>query len=176
MQEVLKIKNFDCQLYSWGPATLQQPVLDLKNLVKNEMTDGLCIVDPKVSFNDSLMYIYTSGTTGLPKPAVIKHNRYKNRNSKLHALNLIRYLPLHCLVLLFEPFRYAIGSIFYGNMNSFTSEDVLYTCLPIYHTAGGLCAIGQALYNGTTVAIRKKFSANEFWTDCIKYNATVCNF
>ena len=25
---------------------------------------------------DIMMYIYTSGTTGLPKPAIIKHDRY----------------------------------------------------------------------------------------------------
>ncbi len=29
------------------------------------------------------MYVYTSGTTGLPKPAVIKNNRYTTNNPSL---------------------------------------------------------------------------------------------
>ena len=66
-----------------------------------------------------------------------------------------------------------MAAITFRNVNSLTEKDVLYTCLPVYHTAAGLCAVGQALYGGTAIALRKKFSAKHFWTDCIRYNATV---
>ena len=52
-------------------------------------------------------------------------------------------------------------------------EDVNYIPLPMYHTAGGILGTGQAVLRGTTIAIRNKFSASQFWADCVKYNATV---
>jgi solute carrier family 27 fatty acid transporter 1/4 len=53
------------------------------------------------------------------------------------------------------------------------TDDILYTPLPLYHTAGGLLGVGQVLLRGATVAIRSKFSASNFWADCISYNCTV---
>ena len=74
--------------------------------------------------------------------------------------------------------------------------DVLYDCLPLYHTAGtvgrpggggagtgdpspsppsagNIMGVGQCLLYGLTVVLRKKFSASRFWDDCVKYNCTV---
>lgn len=56
---------------------------------------------------------------------------------------------------------------------AFRSSDKFYTPLPLYHTAGGVMTIGQALLHGATVVIRKKFSASSYFSDCIKYNCTV---
>uniref|UniRef100_W5M3X4 Long-chain-fatty-acid--CoA ligase n=1 Tax=Lepisosteus oculatus TaxID=7918 RepID=W5M3X4_LEPOC len=53
------------------------------------------------------------------------------------------------------------------------SDDVLYDCLPLYHSAGNIVGVGQCLLHGMTVVIRKKFSASRFWDDCVKYNCTV---
>ena len=53
------------------------------------------------------------------------------------------------------------------------SEDVLYNPLPLYHTAGGIIGVGQAFLKGTTVVVKKKFSASRFWDDCVEYNCTV---
>lgn len=53
------------------------------------------------------------------------------------------------------------------------SSDILYTPLPLYHTAGGVMSIGQALLHGNTTVIRKKFSASAYFNDCIKYKCTV---
>lgn len=88
------------------------------------------------------MYIYTSGTTGLPKPAIIKQSRY-------HA-----------------------GAVTFYSAASLTSDDVILVTLPIYHSNGGVIGIGAALINGNTVVLRKKFSATNFWRDCIRYNCT----
>ena len=45
--------------------------------------------------------------------------------------------------------------------------------LPLYHTNGGVLGAGQMIFSGATLAIRDKFSASNFWTDCIKYQCTV---
>uniref|UniRef100_A0A1B6LW85 long-chain-fatty-acid--CoA ligase n=1 Tax=Graphocephala atropunctata TaxID=36148 RepID=A0A1B6LW85_9HEMI len=97
----------------------------------------------KVGFNDKLLYIYTSGTTGLPKAAVITHCRY---------------------VFLAGAIHYQVG---------FSCKDRYYTPLPLYHTAGGAMAIGQTMVYGSTVVIRSKFSASNYFADIVKYNCTV---
>ena len=53
------------------------------------------------------------------------------------------------------------------------TSDVLYDTLPLYHSAGGILGVGQAIHTGTTIVIRRKFSASQFWADCVKYNCTV---
>jgi solute carrier family 27 fatty acid transporter 1/4 len=53
-------------------------------------------------------------------------------------------------------------------MQFIRDDDIQYTPLPLYHTAGGMLGVGQAVNFGTTVVIRKKFSASAFWKDCIK--------
>ena len=59
------------------------------------------------------------------------------------------------------------------NFFKMRKSDVIYDCLPLYHTAGGVLGIGQALIQGCTVVIRRKFSASRFWDDCVQYNCTV---
>uniref|UniRef100_A0A8C1MHS9 Very long-chain fatty acid transport protein n=1 Tax=Cyprinus carpio TaxID=7962 RepID=A0A8C1MHS9_CYPCA len=95
---------------------------------------------------DRLFYIYTSGTTGMPKAAIVVHSRYY----RMAAL------------------------VYYGFRMK--SEDVLYDCLPLYHSAGNIVGVGQCLIHGMTVVIRKKFSASKFWDDCIKYNCTIVQY
>ncbi|XP_067662687.1 long-chain fatty acid transport protein 4-like [Haliotis asinina] len=98
------------------------------------------------SFRDKLFFVYTSGTTGLPKAAIVTHTRF------YYMANAIRYFF------------------------NISSSDVLYDTLPLYHTAGGILGIGQAFLGGTTVVIRKKFSASQFWSDCAKYNCTIAQY
>ena len=58
------------------------------------------------------------------------------------------------------------------SLTGMTSDDVLYTPLPLYHSAGGVLGSGMILF-GPIVVIRRKFSVTSFWADCIKYNCTV---
>uniref|UniRef100_A0A673XLM8 Very long-chain fatty acid transport protein n=1 Tax=Salmo trutta TaxID=8032 RepID=A0A673XLM8_SALTR len=95
---------------------------------------------------DRLFYIYTSGTTGMPKAAIVVHSRYY----RMAAL------------------------VYYGF--GMTSDDVLYDCLPLYHSAGNIVGVGQCLIHGMTVVIKKKFSASRFWDDCAKYNCTIVQY
>lgn len=53
-------------------------------------------------------------------------------------------------------------------------SDLIYCPLPLYHTAGGVISVGQAFVLGCTVALKTKFSASQYFPDCIKFNATVC--
>ena len=56
---------------------------------------------------------------------------------------------------------------------STTPDDVIYNSLPLYHTNGGILASGQMLLWGSTLVMRKKFSASNFFIDCVKYKCTV---
>ena len=58
-------------------------------------------------------------------------------------------------------------------MMAIQSDDILYCTLPLYHTNGGILGVGQLIINGSTIALRKKFSASQFWNDCVKYKCTV---
>jgi len=52
-------------------------------------------------------------------------------------------------------------------------EDIVYSSLPLYHTAGVIIGVGQCFIGGCTLALRRKFSASKFWDDCVEYKATV---
>jgi fatty-acyl-CoA synthase len=101
---------------------------------------------PVLTIEDRALYIYTSGTTGLPKAANINHYR----------------------VML-------ATSAFAGVMETKTT-DRMYNCLPMYHTAGGLVAIGALLLNGGSVVIKEKFSAREFWDDVVRHECTLFQY
>jgi solute carrier family 27 (fatty acid transporter), member 1/4 len=121
----------------------------------------------KPGFKDALVYIYTSGTTGMPKAAIITNARLVlGKKLKRSEPNDLFFLSLR--------FAFMVGGIHW--MAGVTSNDRLYVTLPLYHTAGGILAIGQALVYGSSVAIRSKFSASAFFKDCIKYECTVRAF
>jgi len=81
------------------------------------------------------LYIYTSGTTGLPKAATVTHYR------------LMRW------------------SQWFAGLMDTRPQDRMYNCLPLYHSVGGVVAIGAVLAGGGAVVIRRRFSASDFWRD-----------
>jgi solute carrier family 27 fatty acid transporter 1/4 len=54
------------------------------------------------------------------------------------------------------------------------STDIIYNPIPLYHMSGGIVGTGCALVKGIPSVLRTKFSVSAYWTDCIKYNCTVC--
>lgn len=58
-------------------------------------------------------------------------------------------------------------------LSTFKPSDKFYSPLPLYHTAGGVMTIGQMIIYGSTVVIRKKFSASAYFPEVKKYEATV---
>ncbi|XP_073941562.1 long-chain fatty acid transport protein 4-like [Choristoneura fumiferana] len=104
------------------------------------------LVTEQLYYKDTLLYIYTSGTTGMPKAAVLPNSKYL----------LIVLATVHMLGL--------------------RASDRMYNSLPMYHTAGGVVGTGAALVDGIPSVIRPRFSASNFWTDCINYQCTVAQY
>ncbi|KAM8804699.1 long-chain fatty acid transport protein 2 [Eudromia elegans] len=57
-----------------------------------------------------------------------------------------------------------------------TSEDIVYTALPLYHSSALLIGVNGCIMKGATIVLRAKFSASQFWDDCRKYNVTVIQY
>jgi fatty-acyl-CoA synthase len=91
---------------------------------------------------DNAFLIFTSGTTGLPKAANFSHMR--------------------TLYMMYG---------FSGALDA-KPHDRMYNVLPLYHTAGGICAVGTAFTSGGSVVLKRKFSVHEFWQDCYRYKPT----
>lgn len=95
---------------------------------------------------DRALLIYTSGTTGLPKAANVSHGR-------------------------------VLGwSDWFAGLMDATPDDRLYNCLPMYHSVGGVTAIGSMLVSGGSVVIRDRFSAHRFWNDVADSGCTIVQY
>jgi fatty-acyl-CoA synthase len=90
---------------------------------------------PAPTLDATAFYIYTSGTTGLPKAAKVNHYR------------LLRW------------------SLWFAGLMDTGPKDRMYNCLPLYHSVGGVVAVGALLVGGGAVVIRPRFSASDFWRD-----------
>ncbi|MGF6455679.1 long-chain-acyl-CoA synthetase [Pseudomonas frederiksbergensis] len=101
----------------------------------------------QVFLDDPCFYIYTSGTTGLPKAGVFKHGRWM-RSSASFGLIALDMQP----------------------------QDVVYCTLPLYHATGLCVCWGSAISGASGFAIRRKFSASQFWSDVRKYRATTLGY
>lgn len=101
----------------------------------------------QVYMNDPCFYIYTSGTTGLPKAGIFKHGRWMKAYGGFGIMSL------------------KLGP-----------RDVMYSTLPLYHATGLCVCWGSAVAGASGFAIRRKFSASNFWKDCRKFNATAIGY
>ncbi|XP_005943338.1 very long-chain acyl-CoA synthetase [Haplochromis burtoni] len=60
--------------------------------------------------------------------------------------------------------------------NGVVSSDVFYLNLPLYHTAGFVVGFIGTIETGSTIILKRKFSASQFWDDCRKHNVTVIQY
>jgi citronellyl-CoA synthetase len=97
--------------------------------------------------NDPCFYIYTSGTTGLPKAGVFKHGRWMRSSASFGMIAL-----------------------------DMSPDDVVYCTLPLYHATGLCVCWGSAVIGAAGFAIRRKFSASQFWSDVRRYRATTIGY
>jgi len=97
---------------------------------------------PATGPGDTLAILYTSGTTGPAKGVCCPQAQF-----------------------------YWWG-IVVGEMLGIGEDDVLYTCLPLFHT-NALNAFVQALVAGATFHIGPRFSVSRFWTLLADADATV---
>lgn len=98
------------------------------------------------SGRDRALLIYTSGTTGMPKAANVSHGRVLQ------------------------------WSHWFAGLMDTTPADRLYDCLPMYHSTGGVSAIGAMLVRGASVVIRRRFSARRFWDDVAGSGCTIIQY
>ena len=96
--------------------------------------------------SDPALYIYTSGTTGLPKAANVSHRRVVE------------------------------WSYWFSGLMGIRPDDRMYNCLPMYHSIGGIVAIGSVLVSGGSVVIRENFSARQFWDDVSNSGCTLFQY
>lgn len=55
-------------------------------------------------------------------------------------------------------------------------NEIIYTSIPLYHLAGGVMGTSQCLLFNSAMVIKRRFSASQFWHDCIKYKATCAQY
>jgi len=124
---------------------LPASIVPYENL--NQLIESMLDINPStttlITTEDLLYYIYTSGTTGFPKATASKHQNWVALGYSCGGMGL-RMLP----------------------------EDILYNCLPLYHNSGCNIAFASFMVHGSTIALRRKFSARNFWKDINKYQAT----
>ncbi|XP_017345575.1 long-chain fatty acid transport protein 6 [Ictalurus punctatus] len=70
----------------------------------------------------------------------------------------------------------AVMSMAFFRMCGANKNDTIYLTLPLYHMAASLLGIGGCIDLGATCVLKKKFSASQFWKDCIKYEVTVFQY
>ncbi|XP_074650848.1 long-chain fatty acid transport protein 2-like [Tubulanus polymorphus] len=70
----------------------------------------------------------------------------------------------------------SIAGIFVSHGTDLKESDVLYSPLPLYHSAAIMLALGACIDSGCTLVLRRKFSASQFLDDCRKYDVTVIQY
>jgi fatty-acyl-CoA synthase len=103
---------------------------------------------PEVPVEPSSLYmlLFTSGTSGAPKACLLSQGRLTRMSAGL-ALGL-----------------------------QFTSDDVLYCVMPLFHSNCIITCFTPWLICGGTLALRRKFSASGFVPDVRKFGATYFNY
>ncbi|RAK72369.1 acyl--CoA ligase [Aspergillus fijiensis CBS 313.89] len=91
--------------------------------------------------DDVALVLHTSGTTGRPKAVPLTH---KNLTTTMRNIKATYNL---------------------------TPADRTYLVMPLFHVHGLLAAFLAPLYSGGSVIVPARFSASEFWSDFITYQA-----
>jgi carnitine-CoA ligase len=97
----------------------------------------------ELSADDIMSILYTSGTTGLPKGCLLPHGYYLRVGREM------------C------------------KANSIVESDVLFTALPLFHSAGRMMVVAAALAGGAAVVVEPSFSARNYFRRATEEGATL---
>jgi fatty-acyl-CoA synthase len=134
------------------PQLERRPRLWIHEALKSQLSGSSGVDGPpdlpaaRPSLDDRALFIYTSGTSGLPKAVNISH------------------------------FRIMQWTHWFAGLIGASAADRMYNCLPMYHSIGGVVAVGAPLVNGGSVVLRAKFSAGEFWSDVVRSRCTLFQY
>ena len=98
------------------------------------------------AFDDLFMLIFTSGTSGEPKAVRCTHEKVAGPG-----------------VMLAE--RFGLGP-----------ADTCYLSMPLFHSNAIMAGWAPAVAAGASIALRRRFSASQFFPDVRKFNATYANY
>lgn len=98
-----------------------------------------------VADRDLATILLTSGTTGVSKGVMWSHTT---------ALTFA------------DNTRWVMG---------YTSDDVIYTCLPLFHINALFTAVYAGILTGAEVVVAPRFSVSGFWRDVVECGATTTN-
>lgn len=102
--------------------------------------------DQTASDNGIFLLLFTSGTSGAPKACVLSQNRLVGASTSLVAIQ------------------------------SLAIDDVIYQCMPLFHSNAIITAFAPWVITGATTALRRKFSASGFLPDVRRYGVTYFNY
>ena len=99
----------------------------------------------EVRHSDLFAIIYTSGTTGPPKGVMLPHH---------HVFYIAQQRQQRMKI---------------------ARDEVLYTCLPLFHNNAQFITATTAWICGAQLALAERFSVSQFWDDIRRYRATQFN-
>ncbi len=108
--------------------------------------DAQDAVPATVCPDDPALVIYTSGTTGPSKGVVLSHGYFLHHSMRKQA-------------------DFDLGP-----------DDVLYSCLPLFHINARLVTLYAAMNSGAGVVLDSRFSASNFWSRLRETRTTVFTF
>ena len=102
-------------------------------------------VTTPVKASDPHLLMYTSGTTGPSKGAICPHSQGLSVGQQM------------------------------ADANGYRPDDILYTCLPVFHANALWYTVYAALWADASIALFPRFSARSFWNEVRGSRATIIN-
>jgi fatty-acyl-CoA synthase len=140
------VRNTDCHLVLTDRPELFGG-LDLPVLDPHEIDyPAAPLPSEEAALDDLFLLIFTSGTTGSPKAVCCSQGKIATQ-----GLGLV----------------YRVG---------LEQDDVCYASMPLFHSNAVITAWSPALAVGAALALKRKFSASSFISDCRTAGATYANY
>jgi fatty-acyl-CoA synthase len=145
------IEHADCQLVL-ADREYAQNGFDAIDIESSQWADevaahrGSTVQPHRADPDDLFMLIFTSGTSGNPKAVRCTHEKVAFPGDMLAG-------------------RFGLGA-----------SDTCYLSMPLFHSNAIMAGWGPAVAAGASIALRRKFSASQFFPDIRRFGATYANY